>query len=322
MLLLSIWSNQLLSSVLIATLFVSIAIVIGLYIAWINLKRRFLAEKKDLEILKTQYIALTSENERLKSLVKGLKKTNQVKTRLFSVISHDLRGPVNIFTGMFALVKRHLANGYNIKNDHELEELIQDTETSSRQIIKLLNDLLRWANKKEGEMPYEPEMLNVRTCLAENIRMLSLSAHAKKIAFSQSIPAKTKVWADKNGIMTILRNIIGNSIKFTPPNGTIAIHAMTHDNEVKITVADNGQGMTKHQIRKAFDLYNNKSATGTRQEGMGIGLVMVKELLEINQGRIEIKSKLGKGTVCSIFLPVRSSELVPGQMEKKAILAN
>lgn len=230
-----------------------------------------------------------------------LEKLNQTKDKFFSIISHDVRGPVASFNGIGHMIKFFVKS----KETDQLLEVADHIDQSVDQLSKLLDNLLAWAMQQQGQFPNAPEKLNLNELAEDLVKTLSNMAEGKKISLTSSIEPSIHLWADRNSTMTILRNLVSNSLKFTPEGGSVSIEAIRNDDFAEIRVVDSGIGIPKDKLEKLFQLEDKKSTYGTSGEkGLGLGLQLVHEFLEMNNGSIKVESKEGNGTTFIISLPL------------------
>jgi signal transduction histidine kinase len=186
-----------------------------------------------------------------------------------------------------------------------LENYAGMINTSAVQTMRLLENLLEWANSQRGKISFTPVPLDLHELLDEEFSVLSELASGKNIELKNSIKNNMTIMADKNMIKTILRNLISNAIKFTHKNGRVEVMAAVDTKEVEISVQDNGIGMSKETMAKLFRLDGNLSTRGTENEkGTGLGLFLCKEFVEKHGGKIWVESEQGKGSIFKIVLPV------------------
>ena len=150
-------------------------------------------------------------------------------------------------------------------------------------------------------MPYNPELFYINNIFDMLLETFIMSAHNKEIELTFKCNEKLTFFADKNMLITALRNLISNAIKFTPRNGKIEVSAEKHSHILTIIVKDSGVGMTLEQIDKVFKIESSFTTLGTeKEEGTGLGLILVKELVGNNRGRLLVNSKIGNGTVFTL----------------------
>ncbi len=264
------------------------------YVLFRNNRRKKVINNK---LLKQQQI-LKNHRDQLQSL-------NKTKDRFFSIISHDLRGPVNAFNGISSLIKYYIKEN-DMKNLVEVTEYI---DKSASQLSTLLDNLLDWAVNQQGSFPYYPGKLHLNAIIEETVEIFQTTAHAKKIALDVNITDDILLWADKNSMATILRNLVNNALKFTNPEGTVVISAYEDNRQAIIEVADNGIGIPEQKLKGIFELMEQKNSHGTAGEkGLGLGLQLAYDFTEMNKGSISVKSKEGIGTTFSIRIPLYNSE--------------
>ncbi|MCH8486844.1 MAG: PAS domain-containing sensor histidine kinase [Candidatus Cyclonatronum sp.] len=243
--------------------------------------------------------------EALKLSESKLRDLNAQKDKFFSIIAHDLRSPFSAVSGLSNLLKSEIADG-NYEAAGMYAGLI---EQSSDQAMNLLKNLLEWSRAHTGRMKFNPEKTSLRKLIKENIKIYSVAANQKRIVLSHDINDDIIIYADKPMISTVLRNLITNAIKFTGEGGEIIISATGEAEEVIVGVKDNGVGIRADRLEKLFRLDNNVSTSGTNNEGgTGLGLILCKEFVEKNGGRIRTESEPGKGSVFYFSIPCYKDE--------------
>ena len=253
------------------------------------------------------YSSLKSKNKLSEQLEKqngNLQQANQTKDRFFSIISHDLRGPVNALSGLVGVVKFYVNEG----KTEQLDELTLRMEEATSKLVKLLDSLLSWSMQQQGHFPYLPERLSVKGMFEDVTEMFENSAISKKIELTYDIDNDVHLHADRNTTSTILRNLINNAIKFTSEGGKVQVRGTENSGYGVIEVTDNGVGIPEEKKAKIFELNENISTRGTAGEsGLGLGLQLVCEFVELNKGKISTESEVGKGTTFSVKLPLAKS---------------
>ncbi|HNV53273.1 MAG TPA: HAMP domain-containing sensor histidine kinase, partial [Tenuifilaceae bacterium] len=233
-----------------------------------------------------------------------LKEINKSKDKLFSIIAHDLKSPFTSIVGYSEILKDYSADC----NQQETVNYASIINTSSKQTLQLLENLLDWARLQQGRIVFRPQNLNLHELAYEVVDLVKDIAEQKGISLQNSIPNTLNAHADKDMIKIVLRNLVSNAIKFTDKEGFVEISSKLKDKEVSISVTDNGVGISADDIGKLFDISSNFSTKGTNEEkGTGLGLSLCKEFVEMNNGKIWVKSELGKGSNFSFSLPLVQS---------------
>ncbi len=231
---------------------------------------------------------------------------NQTKDKFFSIISHDLRGPVNTLNGLVTVSQLYLTEG---KGD-QVKGMVDKMSESVDRLTKLLDTLLNWALQQRGHFPYVPEKLDLGELVKDVIEMFRDTAISKNIELEFQTDEPYTLKADKNTTSTILRNLVNNAIKFTNTGGNVKISAKSDEDKkfCIITVSDNGVGIPKEKLDGLFNLDESISTKGTLGEtGLGLGLQLVCEFVSMNKGKIHAESEEGKGTTFTIMLPLTPS---------------
>lgn len=230
-----------------------------------------------------------------------LKELNDTKDRFFSILAHDLKNPFNSVLGFSNLVVEHLKKK-DYKGVAEFADIIHD---SAQRSVNLLMNLLEWSQAQTGKIKFHPEYIELVSVINEVIALFDDSATQKSITMSKNLPQRLPVLADKAMIHTILRNLISNGIKFTRAGGVIVIVAEQAENELIVSVADNGVGMTQETVDKLFRIDTSYTTVGTNREtGTGLGLLLCKEFIDLHEGRIWIESEVEKGSSFSFSIPL------------------
>lgn len=255
----------------------------------------YIAIKEDItEKKKAQQTLLESEAK--------LQESNDTKDKFFNIIAHDLRSPFNALLGLSEI----LLEQDNQFDKEKRKEIIELLNISAKNAFSLLENLLTWSRSQSGGIKYMPEKMYLKEILEETIYNLHEIAKIKNIKITNTISEQELVYADKNMLTTIFRNLISNAIKFTEKNGSINISCKkeTNNNSLNIYVSDTGVGIPKDKIKDLFRIEKNTSTAGTENEtGTGLGLILCKEFIEKHNGQITVKSELGEGTTFTVFLP-------------------
>jgi len=242
--------------------------------------------------------------EEIKRKNELLQVTNAEKDKFFSIIAHDLRSPLSAFVAATQI----LAEEIQTMNMEEIREITQNLKTSATNIYTLLENLLEWSRLRRGGMDFVPEKLNLKEKIESCIDVLTESARKKRIELTFSIPDEMEVFADNHMIDAIIRNLVSNSVKFTPAGGKINIAAVYSNNHfIEIKISDSGIGMTPELKNKLFMINEKTSRNGTEGElSTGLGLLLCKEFIEKHNGKIWVESEVGDGSIFSFTIPESS----------------
>jgi len=248
--------------------------------------------KKYFRILQKQKLILQKQHNELEKL-------NHTKDRFFSILSHDLRGPIGAIASVSALLREY------IDDKEQLLEIAGFMESSSSKMSTLLDNLLSWAVKQQGKIPYTPENLALNTLIEESVQIYESTARVKHITIKHISTRNIVVIGDKNSLLTVFRNLLNNALKFTHDGGEIIISSSQVESMAEIQVSDNGVGMSEEKLKNLFNPLGKISTSGTSKEkGMGLGLTLVYEFTQMNNGTIDVRSTPGEGTTFILCLPL------------------
>lgn len=246
------------------------------------------------------------QREQIRKQNKALFESNAEKDKFFSIIAHDLKNPFNSILGFSDLIIEQL----KVKNYDSIDMYAKIINQSTNSALDLLMNLMDWTRAHTGRMEFNPENIDLNRLLMESEYLFAATLKQKNISLKHNIPENTVVFADENMIRTILRNLISNAIKFTHPEGQIALDVLRNQHECLISVKDNGVGISKESLDMLFRLDQNKSTKGTQDEtGTGLGLILCKELIEKHNGKIWVESEPDKGSVFYFTIPNVSPDL-------------
>lgn len=251
-----------------------------------------------LEVISAKNIELEVTNDELAQ-------TNATKDKLFSIISHDLRNPLQAI-----LLNSELMLNFKSKmSDQEQEDRIAKILESSNNLNKLLEDLLQWSRTQMKRIELHPVDFDLKSLVDVVINLHSEQANQKQIRIDNKLPQYIIINADMNLINAVFRNLISNAIKFTPNGGLIEIGCEDSNNNLcEIYVKDNGVGIPKENLEKLFSISSSFSTRGTNNEsGTGLGLILVKEFVNLNRGEVAVDSEIDKGTTIIIKIPKSTS---------------
>ncbi len=226
---------------------------------------------------------------------------NAEKDKFFSIVAHDLRGPMNGFMGLTGI----MADEIESLSASELKEIATIMRSSAVNIYRLIENLLEWSKMQRGKLSFEPQPLFLKSSLTKSIELMMDNANKKGISLKINIPEHIVVLADIHMLETIIRNLISNALKFSFKGGIVEITAeKTEDNMIRIVVKDNGIGMNSELSDKLFTLTENINRKGTEGEpSTGLGLILCKEFVEKQGGSIYAESTEGEGSSFIFTLP-------------------
>ncbi|MBN1185031.1 MAG: GAF domain-containing protein [Bacteroidales bacterium] len=242
---------------------------------------------------------IEKQAEELNTMNISLRKLNATKDKFFSIIAHDLKNPFHAIMGFTELLLNHFDDFTNEKKINYLQII----QSSAENVFKLLENLLHWARSQTGNIEFSPEVFDLNEMADQNIELVSSLLRDKGITAVKDIPENTTIYADKNMINTVLRNLISNAIKFTE-GGKISVIAETNTSQTTIKIIDTGLGIPSDKIDMLFEVDKGKSTEGTRHEsGTGLGLILCKEFVEKNAGKIWAESEEGEGSTFAFTVP-------------------
>jgi PAS domain S-box-containing protein len=241
----------------------------------------------------------TEEDLRLKNEL--LKASSVEKDKFFSIVAHDLRGPMNGFLGLTAI----MADDIEELSAFELKEIATTMRTSALNIYRLIENLLEWSKMQRGKTSFEPQPMFLKSALTKSIELMKDTAIKKEIELHINIPEHNVVFADIHMLETIVRNLISNAIKFSFKGGVIEISAVKVENDMmQIAVKDYGIGIPNEMEKKMFKLTENINRKGTEGEpSTGLGLILCKEFVEKQGGKIWVETVEGEGSSFIFTLP-------------------
>lgn len=236
---------------------------------------------------------IQQQRDALEKQRKELEVLNSTKDKFFAIIAHDLRNPFSTVLGLSELLAREFENF----DADRLKEFINQIYKYSNNTYNLLENLLQWSMMQTGRMPLRPKVVNVFDIVNENIELLRGNASNKGIDLKGPESGEWYIYADINMMTTVVRNLISNAIKFTEQGGIVEIKLEQDNRFVTVSILDTGVGISATDRNKLFKLDSNPTTIGTGQEkGTGLGLILCKEFVERNGGKIWVESTLGEGT--------------------------
>src|ERR1035438_4168597 len=244
------------------------------------------------------------EHER-EDLISKLKKLNESKDSLFSLISHDLRSPFNSLLGFSEI----LAMEYETLTRDEIKEYLNVIYDASKNLYGMTNNLLQFSRFQMGRVDFSPADLDIKAMLNHSLKLLRGNTIKKRINVISSVPDGIKIYADEDMLNSILQNLISNAVKFTPKGGDIyiSVNKLTDSNTknmLQVVIRDTGVGLNNELIGQLFKEHVQSTPGTDKEYGSGLGLLLVKEFVEKNGGEINVKSVLNEGSTFYFTLPL------------------
>jgi len=292
------WTNQILE--------LPIAVLRPFYLTWQFLLLGVLAMiGLTYGITRWRLRQLENRNLELEKVVaertKELADLNQTKDQLFAIIGHDMRGLVMYFKDISKKINFLQQQG----RKEDVSGFLQDIDNAADNLSHLLDNLLNWALVERSIFPYRPEEFNLERLVIENASLFTQLSRIKNIQLNYDVHKTLNIHADRNAVSTVIRNLISNAIKFCSEGDQVTVEAYKKDGEIQIRIIDTGEGIASNKLEDIFKLDSKKTERGTMGErGTGLGLVLCKELTQLNNGNIKIESEEGKGTCVILRFPL------------------
>ena len=272
-------------------IYFSVIILMILSIITFVIRRSENIQRKLNRELKEKSTAVTQREAQLHEI-------NKTNTKLFSIIGHDLRGPIG---GLQSMLNLFTDGEISTK---EFVSFIPKLKTDVDNISFTLNNLLSWGMNQLNGVVTKPKRVSLSNLVNNNIQLLSEIANSKSIKIINQLPENPRIWADSHQMDIVVRNILSNAIKFTPENGLITINAVEKAGMWQVSIRDTGIGMTAEMQRSIFKDSSNITTYGTNNEkGTGLGLSLCKEMVLKNNGEIWVDSVPRKGTTFYFTVP-------------------
>jgi PAS domain S-box-containing protein len=255
-----------------------------------------------LRAIQEQYTAeLASKNLQLEARNLDIERANRLKSEFLASMSHELRTPLHTVIGFSELLTEELEGPLNDKQKRFLGHILQD----SRHLLELINGILDLSKIEAGRLELQKEQIDFAGCLDEVIAGIGQQASAKNIQVEIRNHFRGSLYADRTRVKEILYNLLSNALKFTPDRGRVWVEAITHGQELHVTVGDTGIGVPEQEQSTIFEkFYQVGSTTKGTREGTGLGLPITQKLVELHGGRIRLESKPGEGSRFSFTLPL------------------
>ncbi|MCU7497391.1 MAG: PAS domain S-box protein [Ignavibacteria bacterium] len=252
------------------------------------------------EELRKSKEALEKNALELDALNKNLQEANASKDKFFSIVAHDLRSPFSALLGF----TEYLSGNIDELEKDEIKDFSFRVHTSLKRIFRLVDNLLQWSTLQSGRMKFTPVSFCLNHLIREVLDIYQVNAARKRVNLNFEFDGDYDVFADKNMADTVIRNLLSNALKFTYPDGrvTISVHDDAEENII-VAVSDTGTGISQEDISKLFRIEENVSKVGTdKEKGTGLGLILVKDFVERNGGKIWVESEPGQGSTFKFTL--------------------
>jgi two-component system, sensor histidine kinase and response regulator len=265
-------------------------------------------QEKKLQVINADLMQLNKELEKrvkdrtfeLENLNQELKELLIAKDRIMSVISHDLRNPVTAL-----LVSSELL-GNNIEqfNKDGIRQVSNVIHRTANNILSQLNELVDWAKKQRAKTNFSPTKLQLHKGTSESLELLKTNAAQKKVKLQNQISTDIYVKADLYMLRSIIQNLVGNAIKFTPEGGSVLVTARQFPKLVEVTVRDTGEGISIEKKHKLIKLLKAEQDISLKDGSTGLGLFLVKDFVAQHGGTLDLESEVGEGTTFRFTIPL------------------
>ncbi len=250
--------------------------------------------------LQQEIFERTQAENALRRSEQELRELNASKDKFFSIIAHDLKGPLSSLKDLIQFTEEHLES----YRPGKLKEIIVLQRSATENLFKLLENLLTWSRLQRGKIEYVPQQVDLKEIIVRSVELLAPTAEHKQITLRNLLQEKVKIYADPNMIDTVVRNLASNALKFTHSGGTVEILVQTNENDVEVSITDSGIGIAQEHLPKLFRIETKFKRLGTvREKGTGLGLILCKEFVERHGGRIWVESEVDKGSRFKFTLP-------------------
>jgi ligand-binding sensor domain-containing protein/signal transduction histidine kinase len=269
----------------------------------------YLLNKRTNKLLTAQNQEIYAANQKLKESQKQLKELNATKDKFFSIVAHDLKNP---FTSLLS-ISELMSKNYNSLDEEDKISSIESFHRSARRIFTLLENLLTWSRSQTGGIEFKPVDFNISELAEDCIKLFMFLADKKGIALQLHAKENIQAYGDPEMINTVLRNLLHNAIKYSNTGGEVKLDIRHEEGLVKVDVTDHGVGMTEANLKELFNLASQSISLGTGGEkGTGLGLIICKEFVEKNGGKILVRSVPDKGSTFSFYLKAGKDKRISG----------
>jgi signal transduction histidine kinase len=266
--------------------------------------------------LEKQKEELANKNLEIEEKSNELELLNNTKDKLFSIIGHDFRSPLHSLRGLLELI------GTSNMTQKEFEHYSKDLRARIDVVYNNLDNILHWSVSQLNGINTLPLKVEMRALSNEVVDLYSEIARVKGVKLVNEVPIDGNVWADKDQVRLVIRNLVSNALKFTFAGGQVTIGAKVFEDSVRIFVKDTGVGIADNDLSKLFVKQTLWSVKGTNNEkGLGLGLLLCKEFIEKNNGTLDVKSEPGSGTIIAFTLP-SAGQIIKPTIRQASFLSN
>lgn len=277
-----------------------LVLLIAIYVIRSKRRNHRILQGKNEDIIR-QKLELGKSLEEVQHLNTELERSNRAKDKFFSILAHDLKGPILSIKQAINMVHTH----FDSFSEDEIKQYLNKLKGSSERANNLLVDLLDWSLSQKGLISFTPEDQDITDMVDQNVQLKKAIAEQKQINLIWEKPEAISVRCDFGMINTVIRNLISNALKFTPPGGDINVKIERFNDRVQVHIKDSGIGMDEEKLNTLFKIDEARSEKGTEGEaGTGLGLILCKEFIEMHEGSICVDSKPDAGTEFFFVLPL------------------
>ena len=253
------------------------------------------------QLLREKSEKIEEQKEALEHQAVQLLLNNQQKDKLFSIIAHDLRGPLNSLKGLLDFLKEKKLSEPEI--NLMMTELRRNVDSSS----ELVGNLLFWASSQLDGVVVKPVALPLEPLVRDTLALFAHQAKEKKVELREELAPALEGYADKDMIQMVIRNLVSNAIKFCRPGDSVVVYSNRAGGEIEIRVADTGIGMKPDALERIRRKESFTSYGTAKEKGTGLGMLLCQEFTAANKGRFRVESEWGKGSCCYFTIPVAPS---------------
>nr|WP_319399725.1 tetratricopeptide repeat-containing sensor histidine kinase [uncultured Carboxylicivirga sp.] len=289
---------------------ISVVVLVLIVLGYFINRQRIKLKKSECDLKKQQ--------DRIQAMNDNLDLSNQAKDRILSIIGHDLRGPIG---GLKELIDLYV--DLPTYEEEDFKSLIKAAREASTGSYHLLENLLTWANSQRGQINFMPVNAPLYPLVKQCVDLLDSSINTRHVGFKFDIHPNLKLTADLNMIRTVVRNLVSNAVKYSPPESCVTISAVQNNVETLISITDSGYGMSADQAEVLFtqkETYYIEA--GYNAKGTGLGLILCREFVERHNGRIWADSKTNKGTQVCFTIPLNIEEVKIAPIHENSAVLN